>query len=89
MKPEEKKKTIIAAVLLMICGILATYLIIKGQDTCRNSLIASGLYSSIAPLGYWRLGKDRKKHEIVFYCLLLLMLVLLVASIIENGCCGG
>ncbi|MBU7010970.1 MAG: hypothetical protein HXS46_09790 [Theionarchaea archaeon] len=88
MKFEEKKNLVITFVLIMACWILATYSIFKGRDTCRDSLIISGLFLLMALIGYWRLGKERKKPEIYLYYLLLLMLVLYVASIIENGCCG-
>ncbi|MBU7009815.1 MAG: hypothetical protein HXS46_03945 [Theionarchaea archaeon] len=89
MKPEEKRKSIIAIVLLTICWILATYFLHKEPDTCRDSLIASGFFLLMALIGYWQLGERRKESVIYLYYLLLLMLVLYIVSIIDNGCFSG
>jgi len=89
MKPEEKKSLIITFVLIMACWIIVGYYILKGHDTCRDSLITSGLFLLMALIGYWRLGERKKESVIYIYYFLPLILVLFIASIIKNGCFEG
>lgn len=87
MTSEKKKNLIISVILFTPIWILAWYSMTIDPYTCRLSLITAGLFSLTALVVFW--GLERKKLDIIGYCLFLFIIIMIVVYQITDTCLGG